>query len=1333
MMSDTAAPSLFNTRRSWTLLSAFLLSLLLCHEAVVLADATSPWVTSEHVADTSSMEAFAEHAEWKNLAGQPRALAIWKYLTDNETGVYHFNPAREGPDRRDMQLHVVRDPVKMLNSYGYGFCGAFGPTTAGIFEGAGFEKARAIGIPGSNHCVTEVWYDNDWHYFDVDLRGVLFESDGKTVASIQDIVDQPDLFTKPSRKVLPFFTNDPDLSIYARGYTEKPVDHFYAWSSGGTTMDYRLRRGETFTRWWQPRDGRWAHQDEDVRGDFWRKLLEREPYGAKSNHANFSVWTHGNGLFDYQPVLKKGCGDFEDGVFFQSNVVLTDNGVTVAKGGGGEVVFEVNSPYVIVPKVGKLEDRSDDSEASIVQFTSHGNVRTSLSLDFGRTWTNVEPTTAGLLDLTPSLRERYQYLLKFTLTGEPKEVVLKSLRMQTWVQVAPASLPRLKQGVNRLRYQNGDKHGLATTPWMQSPFLGDREKIGQYWKGEPRDFDPNRFQSRVKGEMELVFPAPPGRRIEWMSVGGFFAAHRREHANKTANEIWYATDDADDWQQVYKSEVPDWNDHWHYGWDGDMRFSEPVRQVRVRYVGNPGVNAVRVNLHSSRSEPSATSPVSVTHGYELDGKLVEKHFEFSGANDYSIECPGTPKNIFIAFQVPSDSDDDRPKHAHNSRSRIRKNSEQPAARPAVPNPERHDDTTPAWVPAMKNVHAKFTGQPGFFAQYGDSITNSRAFWFSLKYKRDNAPPEMVKAFEMVSKHMIDACWDFKGPDNGNQGGRTIRWGEANLDGWLKRQNPEVAIVMFGTNDLNSVPHAEYAELTRKFVKRCLDNGTVVILSTIPPRHRFENKAAEYAEVVRAIAAEFDLPLIDFHAEILKRRPDDWNGALDKFNDYQGYDVPTLIARDGVHPSAPKPFRGDFSEESLRKNGFALRNFLTLMKYAEVIERVLSNEVRAADSPAKPTTPARPLPPKQSWFPQAPPLAPPVGQVVRVSSVDELFDAAKSVRPGGTIMVADGHYMMPRYFAITTDDVTLRSESGDRHAVIIDGANSRHGELVGITGCKRVTIADLTIQNIKWNGFKINSNLGTDQVTIRNCVIHNIWQRGIKAPAMPKEQGDLGPRDCRIQYCLFYNDRPKRFSDDETETPDRFNGNYIGGIDVKNTINWTISDNVFIGIHGRTHEGRAGIYISENGRGCTIERNIFLDCDVAIALGNPTLGYSPLQAINCVARNNFISSCPETGILACYTRDCRIENNTIHDPDSRLKRPIWVQNTNEALSVTDNLLLGPPVLVTSRSMIEQSGNVVHAAANRGLLQQQSTVGQTFLDPANIPVAIKLPATLQLGKE
>jgi hypothetical protein len=371
-------------------------------------------------------------------------------------------------------------------------------------------------------------------------------------------------------------------------------------------------------------------------------------------------------------------------------------------------------------------------------------------------------------------------------------------------------------------------------------------------------------------------------------------------------------------------------------------------------------------------------------------------------------------------------------------------------------------------------------------------------------------------------------------------------------------------------------------------------------------------------------------------------------------------------------------------------------------------------------------------PDKPWFPKAPSLPKPSGEVIQVKTVNELFQAAKNVAPGGAILLADGHYMMPRYFEITTDNVALRSASGDRHKVILDGASSRHGELVGITGAKGVTIADLTIRNVKWNGFKINSDRGAEKATIYNCVIHNIWQRGVKAPAMPKEKGARGPRECRIQYCLFYNDRPKQFADDETDTADSFNGNYIGGIDVKNTIDWTISDNVFLGIQGRTREGRGCIYISENGRGCKIERNVFIDCDVAIALGNPSLGYSPLQAINCVARNNFISQCPETGILACYTRDCLIEKNTIHDPASRLRRPIWVLKSNDGLLVKHNLLIGPPIQITSDSAIEQIGNV-HVDRIVNAPSAESKAGQGFLANAAIAQAVELPARIQAKKQ
>ena len=116
----------------------------------------------------------------------------------------------------------------------------------------------------------------------------------------------------------------------------------------------------------------------------------------------------------------------------------------------------------------------------------------------------------------------------------------------------------------------------------------------------------------------------------------------------------------------------------------------------------------------------------------------------------------------------------------------------------------------------------------------------------------------------------------------------------------------------------------------------------------------------------------------------------------------------------------------------------------------------------------------------------------------------------------------------------------------------------------------MTIADLLIQNVQWNGIKIDSETGVQRVTIHNCVLHNVWQRGIKGVTVPEANRErLRPRDFRIEYCFFINDRPKRFGDDPADTAQSFGGDYIGGIDVMFASGWTISDNVFVGIHGRT--------------------------------------------------------------------------------------------------------------------------------------------------------------------
>jgi len=323
---------------------------------------------------------------------------------------------------------------------------------------------------------------------------------------------------------------------------------------------------------------------------------------------------------------------------------------------------------------------------------------------------------------------------------------------------------------------------------------------------------------------------------------------------------------------------------------------------------------------------------------------------------------------------------------------------------------------------------------------------------------------------------------------------------------------------------------------------------------------------------------------------------------------------------------------------------------------------------------------------------APKLPPPEGPTIRVKTVNELYRAAESVPPGGTILVADGHYVLPRRLDIRTNHVTLRGESGQRHRVILDGGPNALGELLAVHACSDVTIADLTVQNVRWNGIKLDTDSGVHRVTIHNCIIHNVWQRGVKGVRVPKPI--QRPMDCRLQYCLFYNDRAKSYADDPADTPENFRGNYIGGIDVMFPQGWVISDNVFYGIQGRTRAGRGAIFLWHEAENCIVERNVIVDCDVGIAIGN---SFKPddvtTHAKSVIVRNNFIVRCPESGIVADYTRDCVIAHNTIFDPDNRLGRLIRLVHENPGLIVANNLLVGPPIRNETSSEIRLLTNVV----------------------------------------
>jgi hypothetical protein len=306
---------------------------------------------------------------------------------------------------------------------------------------------------------------------------------------------------------------------------------------------------------------------------------------------------------------------------------------------------------------------------------------------------------------------------------------------------------------------------------------------------------------------------------------------------------------------------------------------------------------------------------------------------------------------------------------------------------------------------------------------------------------------------------------------------------------------------------------------------------------------------------------------------------------------------------------------------------------------------------------------------------------------------------------------------------------LRGASGLRDKVILDGGGVL-GELLGVSRCSGVTIADLTVQNVRWNGIKINSDTNVQKITIYNCVLHNIWQRGVKGVKVPEQNRErTRPTDCRIQYCLFYNDRPKQFSDDPADTPQNFNGDYIGGIDTMYAKGWIISDNVFIGIQGRTREARGAIFMWHHAEDCIIERNIIIDCDSGICLGNSSRAESTVHCTNFIVRNNFVTRAPENGILADYTRDCKIVNNTIYDPMNRLDRLIRLVHDNDGLLVANNLLCGPPIRNESQSKITFSHNLEKDISRFLLAPLEGNLRLTTVAVEAIDMARVLPEVTQ----
>ncbi len=603
----------------------------------IYAHEHAPRVVSPHNADAYSMKTFAEYPRWRDLKGDAKVWEIYSYLADRRTGIYPMGAgAWEGKDR-NYDFGYIRDPVKMINVYSVGYCDMMGPTMAGIMKDMGIGPSRTLNLPGWGHVVAEVFYDGKWHYLDLDVRAAFRREDG-SLASMEEAKKDDSLWKRPNDPL--FFPLD-NIQSTRKVYAETAVHVRHGVNMGGHTMDYVLRRGETFTRWWTPQGGRWNHNPDWNKKPHPRDILEREPRGPKCKHPVFTMHTHGNGRFVYKPDLTDKSADFADGAYEAKGVKPGASGLA----GEGHVIFEVRSPYVIAPKVGELESLEDDTEASVVKLDAD-DVAASVSVDNGLTW-----TAATLPDLTPHVSGRYGYLLK--LDFKSAKSVVRSMEITTWVQLHPASLPSLRKGKNEMKYVTGDHYGLNGHVVEIRTNGSDREDFLKYLHEPPASYDHKRSTSRAQGSFIAKIAAPPGMKIAWFSGGGNFNAHQGGAATQTKNAMAWAADDPKDFKEFYRAEVPAGQSHWHYNADVEVKLDAPAKTVYLRYVGDPGVNNLRIFAHCVEDAPPAPSPVRITHAWKEKGVLKTKVVNLEKPGPYEVTTDDDPVDDSIEIAVPS--------------------------------------------------------------------------------------------------------------------------------------------------------------------------------------------------------------------------------------------------------------------------------------------------------------------------------------------------------------------------------------------------------------------------------------------------------------------------------------------------------------------------------------------------------------------------------------------------------------------------------------------------------------------------------------------------------
>jgi len=242
-------------------------------------------------------------------------------------------------------------------------------------------------------------------------------------------------------------------------------------------------------------------------------------------------------------------------------------------------------------------------------------------------------------------------------------------------------------------------------------------------------------------------------------------------------------------------------------------------------------------------------------------------------------------------------------------------------------------------------------RPGVVAKVGDSITASPSFLQALACRRPRlgAWSELRATLEFFGKTPVPrGSEEAQCPVSNSYS----RLGVAAVGGWraadallpresfpeceglpavsceLRLLRPSVALIMFGTNDLEDFTTGQFRLDLARVARLVSSAGVIPVISTIPPRERwpFSRRVERFNAEIARLAENRVLPL--------------WN----YWRQMAGPGAPLGgLSPDGVHPSAlcPPCTAIDFRPAGLRQ-GYARRNLGAL----RVLDRLRAARIRA---------------------------------------------------------------------------------------------------------------------------------------------------------------------------------------------------------------------------------------------------------------------------------------------------------------------------------------------------------------------------------------------------